>query len=152
MIDVGLVRTERDLHALLQAPSELRFVRWAELGRTAPLAAAALRRLLARYKAVSEGFNVIYDGELEVSEDAYGPVAEIFRLVRAQVPGLSVEVAADETEVGCFAVRIEGSLESVGVQCQRAGRSPFIVSDEYSWVPVDDPHTGAEAVLGLLRA
>lgn len=88
-----------------------------------------------------------------MSEDAYGPVAEIFRVVRAQVPDLSVERAADETEVACFALRIEGSLESVGVQCRRAGRPPFVVSDEYAWIQVADPVAGAGAGAGaVLRA
>lgn len=49
-------------------------------------------------------------------------------------------------------VRIEGSMEPVAIEFQRAGEAPFIVSDEYSWTPLDDPVAAAHAAVDLLRA
>ncbi|GAA4839161.1 hypothetical protein [Kitasatospora terrestris] len=50
-----------------------------------------------------------------------------------------------------FAFRLAGSLEAVEFECRPAGRSPYVVSDEYSWMQVDNPVAAAEAVLSLLR-
>ncbi|MGK5627945.1 barstar family protein [Streptomyces sp. URMC 123] len=86
VIDVGAVSSDRDLHDVLkrelgfpafygmnwaafwdaitgldEMPRMLRFIRWAELERRAPLAAAALRAQLVRYETTTEGFSVVYD-------------------------------------------------------------------------------------------
>ncbi|MFE2915546.1 CPCC family cysteine-rich protein [Kitasatospora indigofera] len=90
VIDVGQVRSERDLHAVLKRelgfpafygmnwdafwdavtglvamPDNLTFVHWAELELRAPSAAALLRRLLTEARAFAlahgVGFNVGYD-------------------------------------------------------------------------------------------
>ncbi|WP_259464454.1 CPCC family cysteine-rich protein [Streptomyces sp. TLI_171] len=84
-IDVGPVGSEEDLHEILKQklqfpsfygmnwsafrdaitglvdmPCELHFIRWAELERRAPQAAAALRHHLTRYSAATAGFVVDY--------------------------------------------------------------------------------------------
>ncbi|MEU4097400.1 CPCC family cysteine-rich protein [Streptomyces sp. NPDC026673] len=86
VIDVGAVRSERDLHAVLKRelgfppfygmnwaafwdavtalvpmPAELHFSGWAELERHAPRAAAELSRALRRYEGAAPGFRAAYD-------------------------------------------------------------------------------------------
>ncbi|MFE5853337.1 CPCC family cysteine-rich protein [Streptomyces sp. NPDC056500] len=46
---------------LVEMPRLLRFLRWAELERRAPLAATALREQLARYAETAREFSVVYD-------------------------------------------------------------------------------------------
>ncbi|MFJ6619189.1 CPCC family cysteine-rich protein [Kitasatospora sp. NPDC091335] len=87
-IDVGSVRDESGLHAVLKRelrfpafygmnwaafrdsitglvpmPGELRFVHWAELEHHAPHAAAALREQLARFATPDRDFTVRYDSD-----------------------------------------------------------------------------------------
>lgn len=86
VIDVGSVRSERDLHevlkrelgfpwfygmnwaafwdaitGLVQMPRSLRFIHWAELEAREPLAATALRDRLVRYEETAQGFSAVYD-------------------------------------------------------------------------------------------
>lgn len=86
VIDVGSVRSERDLHGVLkrdlgfpsfygmnwdafwdavtglvEMPKRLRFVRWAELELRVPLAATMLRDQLKRYDETVQGFSVAYE-------------------------------------------------------------------------------------------
>ncbi|MFJ4850997.1 MULTISPECIES: CPCC family cysteine-rich protein [unclassified Streptomyces] len=86
VIDVGAVRGDRDLHAVLKRelgfpsfygmnraafwdaitglvpmPAELCFTGWAGLERRVPESAAALRGELAGYAAAAPGFTVVYD-------------------------------------------------------------------------------------------
>ncbi|QKW18588.1 hypothetical protein HUT16_05495 [Kitasatospora sp. NA04385] len=84
--------------------------------------------------------------------DADGPVGEVLRLVSTQVPELVIRCLSSSSGRAGFSIRLEDSLEAVEIEYQAVGESPFIVSDEYSWVQVDDPAAAAEAVLGLLRA
>ncbi len=85
VVDVGSVRGECDLHAVLkrdlgfpsfygmnwdafwdaitglvEMPGELRFVHWAELEHRVPQDASALRRQLARYSGITPAFKVVY--------------------------------------------------------------------------------------------
>ncbi|MFJ5927040.1 hypothetical protein ACIQF6_31065 [Kitasatospora sp. NPDC092948] len=84
--------------------------------------------------------------------DVDGPVGEVLRLVSTQVPELVIGRLSSSSGRAGFSIRLEGSLEAVEIECRAAGESPFVVSDEYSWVQVDDPAAAAGAVLGLLRA
>ncbi|MFD0353133.1 CPCC family cysteine-rich protein [Streptomyces sp. NPDC127110] len=86
VIDVGSVRSERDLHGLLKRelgfpsfygmnwdafwdavtglvkmPARLRFVHWAELELRVPLAATALRDQLDSYDETVRGVTVVYE-------------------------------------------------------------------------------------------
>ncbi|MDH6543671.1 CPCC family cysteine-rich protein [Streptomyces sp. SPB4] len=86
VIDVGSVRSERDLHevlkrelgfpsfygmnwdafwdaatGLVEMPRRLRFVRWAELELRVPLAATVLGDQLKRYDETVQGFSVVYE-------------------------------------------------------------------------------------------
>ncbi|MFF9839264.1 barstar family protein [Streptomyces sp. NPDC013740] len=86
VIDVGSVRSERDLHGVLrrelgfpsfygmnwaafwdaitglvEMPSELRFVHWAVLECRAPAAASARRRQLARCEESSAGIDIAFE-------------------------------------------------------------------------------------------
>jgi hypothetical protein len=85
-------------------------------------------------------------------DEAAGPVGEVLRRVRHQVPNLVIEDVSSAGARGCFTVRIEGSLDPVELEYWAEGRPPFTAADEYSSIGAADPTAAAAAVLSLLRA
>ncbi|MER8186942.1 hypothetical protein [Kitasatospora sp. NPDC094015] len=79
-----------------------------------------------------------------------GPLDEVFRRLREQVPDLVIEVAAPDHDH--FLLRIATSPEVVELECRPGGRPPFTVSDEYSQIPAADIATATRAVHELLSA
>ncbi|ARF83324.1 hypothetical protein ACIG0C_33370 [Kitasatospora aureofaciens] len=85
-------------------------------------------------------------------DEAGGPVDEVLRRVRQQVPDLVIGGVSSAGARVCVTVRIEGSLDPVELEYWAEGRPPFTTADEYSSIAAADPTAAAEAVLSLLRA
>ncbi|MFC1435487.1 hypothetical protein ACEZDB_33085 [Streptacidiphilus sp. N1-3] len=85
-----------------------------------------------------------------------GPLDQVFRIVRDQVPDLVIEHnAAVEEEDGDwdeFFIRMATNPDPLRLECRSGGQPPFTVFDEYSSIDARDPAAAAEAVLEFLSA
>jgi hypothetical protein len=84
-----------------------------------------------------------------------GPLDEVFRIVRDQVPDLVIEHKMTVREDGDwdeFVIRMATNPDPLRLECRPGGQPPFTVYDEYSSIDATDPTAAAEAVLELLSA